>query len=317
MNVLKNDLSYRLTKEDEGLKIREILKRRLNISTKLMRKLKNNDLVTCNGKPIWLNAKALDGDVLGIVFPSESSHLAPEPIPLNVLFEDEDLLILNKQPGLVVHPTKGHPFNTLANGIVYHMHSTGNEFKIRFINRLDMNTTGVLMIGKNAFSQDDFYRQTKSGGIQKKYLAVVHGHVTPPDGVVDLPIDLEAEDAVKRIVREDGYPSITRYKTLEKFTIDFNAINPTAIYYSLLELSIETGRTHQIRVHMAHIGHSIAGDALYGESSAQLINRQALHATELRFLHPRTRESMVITAPLPDDMSGLLSLLRSQNCVKD
>ena len=304
------DLKYRITKEDEGFKIREILRRRMNISSRLLRKLKTGDLVICNGEPIRLNSKALEGDVLGITFPAESSHIIPEPIPLNVLYEDEDLLILDKQAGLVVHPTKGHPSYTIANGIAYHMLSSGSGFIIRFINRLDMDTTGVLLIGKNAFSQDDFYRQAKADEVGKTYLAVVHGVIEPSEGIIDLPIDLEAEDAVKRTVRDDGFPSVTAYKTLEVFRRAPCREFCEGKGFSLLELKIKTGRTHQIRVHLAHLGYPIVGDALYGAASAGLIERQALHAAELRFLHPRTRVPMTLTAPLPEDMSGLLSLLK-------
>ncbi|MDR0571142.1 MAG: RluA family pseudouridine synthase [Clostridiales Family XIII bacterium] len=304
------DLKYVMKEGDEIHKVREILRRRLNLSSRLLRKLKNGEGVTLNGGPVRMNAKGSPGDLLGVAFPEEASSFEPEPIPIEIIHEDEDFLILNKQAGLVVHPTKGHPAHTVANGVMRHMLDTGALFKIRFVNRLDMDTTGVLVIGKNAFCQDDFFRQAEAGAVAKTYLAVVEGLVEEEEGVIDLPIALEREGAVRRAVREDGFPSATRYRLAERFRPTVGAGARAARGFSLLELALETGRTHQIRVHLAHIGHPVVGDSLYGRPAPWLIERQALHAARLSFRNPRTGEPMDVEAPLPEDMARLIEGLR-------
>ncbi|MDR3296048.1 MAG: RluA family pseudouridine synthase [Clostridiales Family XIII bacterium] len=318
-------MEYTLDAGDDGMKVREILRRRLSVSARLMRKLKNGGGVTRNGVFAKMNEKAEAGDRIALRFPEEASEFVPEPIPLRVLYEDRDLLILDKQAGLVVHPTKGHPAHTVANGVMRYMLDSGEAYKIRFINRLDMDTTGVLLIGKNAYSQEIFARQAAEGGVVKRYAAVVEGLVENDAGRIDLPVGKAAEDQVRREVRADGYPSVTRYRVLERFPgagagvaadagSDASAgLAPGAGRgggRSLLELELETGRTHQIRVHMAHVGHPVLGDSLYGRPAPLLIERQALHAGELIFSHPRTKEQMFAKAPLPPDMEALLARLR-------
>jgi 23S rRNA pseudouridine1911/1915/1917 synthase len=298
MDMRGNDLEYKADAGDAGLKIKELLKRRLQISTRLMRKLKNGAGVTCNSLPAPLNAKVQAGDRIAVSFPRESSGFEPEPIPIRVIFEDADLLILDKQPGFVVHPTKGHPCHTIANGVMRYMLETGESYKTRFINRLDMDTSGVLLIGKNAYSQEDFTRQAAAGRVTKRYLAVVTGRMEKDADRIDLPIDKAEADQVKRIVRADGFPSVTRYQVLERFAA-----------HTLLSLELQTGRTHQIRVHLAHIGHPVLGDALYGRPAPRLIERQALHADSLHFDHPRAKERVRACAALPADMEALLKRL--------
>jgi 23S rRNA pseudouridine1911/1915/1917 synthase len=188
----------------------------------------------------------------------------------------------------------------MANGIMKYMLDNHKHFKIRFINRLDMDTSGLLAIAKNSHCQDDLSKQMSENGVMKKYVAVVKGLITEEEGTVDLPIDREHVDHVKRAVIDDGYPSVTHYRVLERFQKG----------YTLVELVLETGRTHQIRVHMSHIGHPIVGDVLYGEASVWLIERQALHAKYLSFRHPVTGQQLELEAPLPDDMQRLLDKIR-------
>jgi 23S rRNA pseudouridine1911/1915/1917 synthase len=180
------------------------------------------------------------------------------------------------------------------------MLSQQKHYKIRFVNRLDMDTSGLLAIAKNSHCQDDMSRQMSENGVTKKYVAVVKGVIAEEEGTIDLPIDREHEDHVKRAVLKDGYPSVTHYKVLERFEKG----------YTLVELVLETGRTHQIRVHMSHIGHPIVGDVLYGVASVWLIERQALHARYLSFRHPLNGSLMELEAPLPDDMLTLLEKIR-------
>ena len=291
---------YIIKETDKELPIKELLKRNFGFSSRLMTKLKANDLVRLNGELVKMYKKGNPGDRITVFMPKEKSGFEPENIAISVVYEDDDLLIINKQPGYVVHPTKGHPCHTMANGIMNYMLKQQKHYKIRFINRLDMDTSGLLAIGKNSHCQDDMSRQMNDNGVTKKYVAVVRGIIEEEEGTVDLPIDKEHEDHVKRAVIKDGYPSVTHYKVLERFDKG----------YTLVELVLETGRTHQIRVHMTHIGHPIVGDVLYGEASVWLIERQALHARYLSFRHPVTGQFMELEAPLPEDMLALLEKIR-------
>ena len=288
-------MRYETQERDEGLKIRDVLKRRLDFSTRLIRKLKEEGGVFLDGEERWLNVPVRKGQLIEVRFPEEKSWFEPQEIPLDIRWEDEDLLILNKQPGIVVHPTKGHPSGTIANGLAYYMMQKGENWKIRFVNRLDMDTSGLLIVSKNAFSQEHLQQQMKSGTIVKKYLAVVEGILEEEDGVIDLPIGLIGENEVGRCVREDGYPSVTKYKKIREIGKE----------RTLAELTLETGRTHQIRVHMSHIGHPVTGDSLYGKPDPESIGRQALHAWALSFDHPITKQRIEITAELPADMEAL------------
>lgn len=288
-------MRYETQERDEGLKIRDVLKRRLDFSTRLIRKLKEEGGVFLDGEERWLNVPVRKGQLIEVRFPEEKSWFEPQEIPLDIRWEDEDLLILNKQPGIVVHPTKGHPSGTIANGLAYYMMQKGENWKIRFVNRLDMDTSGLLIVSKNAFSQEHLQQQMKSGTIVKKYLAVVEGILEEEEGVIDLPIGLIGENEVGRCVREDGYPSVTKYKKIREIGKE----------RTLAELTLETGRTHQIRVHMSHIGHPVTGDSLYGKPDPESIGRQALHAWALNFDHPITKQRIEITAELPADMEAL------------
>lgn len=291
---------YTVKDEEADIRVREILKRRLGFSSRLMRKVKNDGGVACNGQPVKMNEKIKVGDRITVSLPKEESHFTPEPIPIDIVYEDEDLLLINKQPGYVVHPTKGHPCHTIANGIMDQMLKREQQYKIRFINRLDMDTSGLLAIAKNAYGQDDLAKQMEEGVVVKKYVALVRGIIKEESGTIDLPIGKEQEDQVKRAVVEDGAPSVTHYRVLERF----------AKGYSLIEVILETGRTHQIRVHMTHIGYPIVGDVLYGKAEVFLIERQALHAQSLSFFHPVTKAPIEVNAPLPADLTAALNKIR-------
>lgn len=296
-----NKFEYIVTEEDKELKIKEILKRKFAFSSRLMTKLKVNDGVYCNGEQVKMYLVPKVGDRLTVTLPKERSEFEPENIPIAVAYEDDDLLIINKQPGYVVHPTKGHPCHTMANGIMQYIIDTKQHFKIRFINRLDMDTSGLLVIAKNSHCQDDFSKQMAANNVIKRYVAIVQGILTEEEGTIDLPIDKAQEDHVIRMVCEDGYPSVTHYKVLERFNKG----------YTMVELLLETGRTHQIRVHMSYIGHPVVGDVLYGTAAVRLIERQALHARYLSFRHPVTGKDLEVEAPIPQDMKDLIEKIRT------
>lgn len=289
-----SEFTYTITAEDKDLAIKQILRQRFQFSARMRNKIKREKLVYLNGEQIpgWITAKP--GDVLEIRLPEETSDFIPEDIPIRTVYEDSSLLIINKQPGIVVHPTKGHPQHTLANGIMKEMLDRGQSFKIRFMNRLDMDTSGIVAVAKNSHCQASFMKQSQAGLVEKRYLAIVKGLVKEDQGTISLPIGQPDPERVERAVVEGGSPSVTHYQVLDRFRAG----------YSLVELSLETGRTHQIRVHMKSIGHPLIGDFLYNPDFTK-INRQALHSYRLRFTHPVTKKPLVFTAPLPEDMQAL------------
>ncbi len=287
---------HKVTTEDEGKELREIMREHFDFSSRLRNRIKREKLVMVDGvsTPGW--KKPVVGAEIRITLPDETSGFEPQNIPLDIVYEDDDLMIINKQPGLIVHPTKGHPTGTVANALMYYMEQTGKPFKIRFVNRLDMDTSGLLVVAKNSYTQNDYTKQMKENTVEKRYIAVVKGIVESDEGTIDLPIGRPDPDHVRRGVMEDGAPSVTHYKVLDRYN-----------GYSLVELLLETGRTHQIRVHMSHIGHPVLGDWLYEGLNPLLIDRQALHAAKLTFTHPMTKKRMTFEAPIPKDIKKAIA----------
>ncbi|MBQ4410723.1 MAG: RluA family pseudouridine synthase [Firmicutes bacterium] len=312
---MENAITYVWTKEDEGLYVKEVLQRRFAVSSRLMRKIKVSGQIALDGRAARLRDKGRTGQTLTVAFPEESSYFEPEDIPLDVVYEDSDLLVVNKQPFLVVHPTKNYQSGTLANALAYRLRENGERWKIRFINRLDRDTSGLVLVAKNGHAQDAVSSQMEKGTTVKKYLALVHGLFEGPEGRIDLPIDKDPDHKARRMVREDGYPSTTLYKVLQSWDVpdlgpDFKPWTGEKRIegYSLVELTLLTGRTHQIRVHMTHLGHPIAGDELYGqlygyEAGTDILDRQALHACSLKLAQPMTGEPIELKTALPADMA--------------
>lgn len=302
-------LKYEVIEEDNGLPIKNIIRSRFNFSSRLMGKLKRQNLVYKNGEitPGWHTVKP--GDTISIEFPEEKSDFPPEDIPIEIVYEDDDLLVINKQYGITVHPTKGCPSHTLANGIMHHMLETNQNFKIRFINRLDTDTSGLLLVGKNSYVQNEITKQMRAKTIDKHYIAVVNGIVEEDEFLIDKPIGRPSPDEIRRTVLSEesgGYPSQTEVKVLERIYSENSNFN-----FTVVELHLLTGRTHQIRVHMSSIGHILVGDSLYGDTHSNLIDRQALHAYRLSLTHPITKERLDLRSSLPDDIQNLIQRLRS------
>lgn len=288
-------MTYIAQKKDEGLQIKEILIRRLNFSSRFLRKLKNSNGITKNNMPVFMNVLVEEGDVIHVLFPEEMSNFEPEDIPIETVYEDENLLIINKQPGIVVHPTKGHPNGTIANALVHYMEKKREIFKIRFVNRLDRDTSGLLIIGKNAFVQEELSQQMAENLVTKKYIAIVEGILEKNEDIIHKPIKKNHGEMV-RIISEEGQASITEYKVLQRLGSE----------YTVVELILRTGRTHQIRVHMSSLGHPVVGDELYGIENKSSMRRQALHAEYLSFIHPVHKNPMEVRAKLPYDMQKLI-----------
>lgn len=245
-----------------------------------------------NGKWAYTSEKLLEGDVLTvhIVEESSSSQIVPVKMELVIVYEDEDILILDKPADMPIHPSINNYENTLANGLAYYFSSKGVAFTYRCINRLDRDTTGLLIIAKNMLSAAILSDMVKSRNIHREYLAVAQGE-TPESGIIDAPIARKENSAIERIIDfERGERAVTYYRRLAFKN-----------GYSLVSLKLETGRTHQIRVHMKYLGYPLPGDFLYNPRYSR-INRQALHSHRLEFDHPITKEKLIFTSPLPADM---------------
>ena len=293
------DFRHIVTTEEDGEEVRVLMRRHFDLSSRLRGKIKREHRLHLNGVPAEGYFRAKAGDVIRIDMPEERSHFPAEDIPVHPVFEDDDLLLLDKQPYVTVHPTKGHTRGTLANGLMTYMEETGRPFKIRFVNRLDMDTSGLLIVAKNAYVQNDLMRQMKRGDLAKEYMALVCGIISENAGTIDLPIARRTASLMERCVDfTRGQRAVTHFWELAYMEdSDITA----------LSVRLDTGRTHQIRVHMSRIGHPVVGDSLYQERQSDLLPRQALHSLTLEFTHPITREPMHFTAPLPEDMRGIIT----------
>jgi 23S rRNA pseudouridine1911/1915/1917 synthase len=297
---LKSDrLDYRIEANQAGMKIIDVMVQLMDLSIRQVRDGKNRKQVLLNQRPVSVNGFVREGDLVTYVMAQEENYFPPEAISIEIVFENEDLVVVNKQPFVVVHPTKSHPWGTIGNGLAAHFMAEGINPKIRFINRLDRDTSGLLLIAKNPYAQHVVTEQMKADQVEKRYLAVVQGYVVPDEGMIDAPIGRPNEEQVERSVMTEGQASVTHFWVRERFA-----------EATLVEVRLETGRTHQIRVHFEHIGHPLLGDTLYHQAS-DLINRQALHAFKLCFELPRSRVRQCFKADLPEDMALLLESLRN------
>lgn len=297
MSVIK----YTVTKKGENIKIRDYMKDELNLSGRFIRNSAMGQRLMVNGKVVKLSYKLSEGEEIQVkVTKEENQDIEGEDLNIQVIYEDDDLLIVNKPPFMVVHPTKSHPTGTLANGIIYHFRENNDNSIVRLVSRLDRDTSGLIMIAKNQFSHMSLAKSMEQDLIEKSYLAIIHGHLNPKEGTIDEPIGRPTNETIKRAVLEDGQRSVTHYTVLDQYK---NA--------SLVQLLLETGRTHQIRVHLSHKGHPIYGESLYSDfNDEELINRQALHAFRLKFPHPRSGEVLEFQCEMPEDMKKLASILK-------
>ena len=277
------------------LNINQILQNELNMSSRLLYKLIKGEKILLNGDVCDTRNLGNSGDVLIVDFGYEedNSNIVPTKMSLDIVFEDEWLLVINKPAGIAVHPSILHYSDSLCNGVKFYFDSIGLNKKIRPVNRLDLNTSGLVVFAKCEYIQECLISQMKNKQFKKEYLAVCNGIFEEKSGTINLPIARKENSIIERCISESGQNAITHYEVLKEFD-----------NYSLVKCSLETGRTHQIRVHMSAIGHSLIGDSLYG-SISDLIDRQALHCYNLQFIHPVYKELLNLYGEIPLDFKKL------------
>ena len=294
--IMKRIFNYRIPIEYEGQSLLSYLKA-MEYSSQIVTHLKQTEnSILLNG--VWGRVRDIlhEGDTLTIqLIENESSeNIVPTNLPLDIVYEDEDIMVINKAADTPIHPSQGNYDNTLANAVAYYFKEKGETFTYRCINRLDRDTTGLLILAKHMYSASLLSNMVQNREIHREYLAIATGEV-PEEGTIIAPIGRVDGSTIERQVDEkNGEYACTHYKTLL-----------TKNGYSLVSLKLETGRTHQIRVHMKHIGHPLPGDFLY-HPDYSVIKRQALHSHKLRFKHPITKEEMEFTAGLPEDMKKII-----------
>ncbi|MGL5693740.1 MAG: RluA family pseudouridine synthase [Peptostreptococcaceae bacterium] len=284
---------------EENSTLKEILLDKLNFSVRSLSKMKREKTVSVNGEFKKPSINICKGDLIEVKIDEDMANFEPQDLNLDILHDDFDIIMVNKPPFMVVHPTKSHFDRTIANGVTDYVMKNDEKVKVRFVNRLDMNTSGLVIVAKNAYAHHVLSKDMNDDKVEKKYITIVKGIVQGNEGTINQPIYRQTEDSIKRVVDERGQASVTHYKVLERLKDA-----------TVLEVKLETGRTHQIRVHMNYIGHGIIGDELYGYVDESLIDRQALHAYSLKFMQPRTKEILEFKAEIPTDMKELISKLR-------
>lgn len=293
--VFMRIIEYIIDDEYSGRKIKDFLMRKCHMSGTLLKELKQyKDGITVDGKPRFVVDTLRENDILRVtIHESASENIMPVKGDFNILYEDEDIIIVEKPPHMPTHPSAGNYSNTLANALMYYWRQNGEEHVFRAVNRLDKDTSGVMCVAKNKYAHAVLCDEIKSKALCRSYMAIVTGDVTE-NGTVDAPIMRDSDSVIKRCVGGTSR-AVTHYKVIERYGT-----------YTLLALSLETGRTHQIRVHMSHIGHPLLGDWLYGEENHSLFDRQALHSCNLRLIHPVTEKKMEFSSDLPRDMKEFL-----------
>lgn len=294
-------LQYRVI-DNKFYNLKEILKVHFQLSDNLITKLKQNRKILLNSEFTYLDHLVKINDFVEIDLDLEefSENIVPNPnIKLDIVFEDDSILIVNKSAGIPVHPSMNHFTDSLSNAVKYYFNTINLKKKIRPVNRLDKNTSGLVVFAKNEYVQELLIKQMKANIFKKEYLAILVGTLKEKNGVINAPIARKEGSIIEREINEKGFSSITHFKLIRNFEY-----NNTKL--SLVKFVLETGRTHQIRLHSKYINHPILGDSLYGSSSL-FISRQALHAYKINFLHPIKKEPLSFEVPLPEDLLLILN----------
>ena len=292
-------LEYEIPSEYDGANITTVLKQHCKISTNLIKDLKKyKEGIQVNGEHKRVVDLVAKGDILKITIrDTVSENIVPTDIPLDIVYEDEDVLVINKPSTMPNHPSMGNYENSLANGVMYYYKSKGEERVFRAVNRLDKDTSGLMAVAKNSYIHARLGEEIQKKELKRKYMCIVCGDVER-DGTVDAPIRRADGSVINRIVAPDGQRAVTHYRVVKRYG-----------EYTLLEMELETGRTHQIRVHMAYIGHPLVGDWLYGMEDHNIAKRQMLHSCYLCFTHPITGQIMEFKDEMAEDMRAFIEKL--------
>lgn len=290
------ELIHKIIKDDFNKTINEIISKEFNFSNRLLTKIIKNKHILFNEKEIDTRTLISNSGIIKIDFnyDEDNSNIVATKMNLNLVYEDEWMLVINKPAGCPIHPSRLHYEDSLSNGIKYYFDSINLNKKIRPVNRLDLNTSGLVVFAKCEYIQEQFSNQMSNNLFEKEYLCLVDGLFKEKSGSIDLPISRKQGSIIERTINKNGKKSVTHYEVLKEFD-----------NYSLVHCKLKTGRTHQIRVHMQAIGHPILGDTLYGKKS-DLISRQALHSSKIECIHPVTKNKLTFIAELPDDIQRLI-----------
>lgn len=291
------NLEYKII-DNKYENVKEILKAHFQVSDRLLTKLKKEKSIFLNSKPVYVTEKVKNGDFLKVDmnFVETSDNIVPTKIELDIIYEDEYLLVLNKPAHIPVHPSCNYYENSLSNGVKFYFNSINLQRKIRPINRLDKDTSGLVLFAKHEYIQETLVRQMKSNTFQKEYIAILEGNLDKSSGTINASIARKAGSIMEREISENGDIAISHFELIKNFE-----------NYAEVKYTLETGRTHQLRVHSKYIGHPILGDTLYGKKS-DLIDRQALHAYQISFIHPISKKLIFLKAPLPQDIENLIKI---------
>ena len=290
------EILYKIDKSNDGCKIGDFLKQQGYSKRSILALKRYPEKILVNGKWEFVNYILKAGDELVLNFEEEKSSIRIEPqdIPLEIVYEDEDILVVNKPAFMPIHPTVNHEKNTLANAVMYYYQKQKKQHVFRCINRLDTNTSGLTIMAKHKYSGAQLGEAMRNRKIYREYCAIVVGDDLPCEGCINMPIGKKEGSVIERMVRADGLEAVTHYKVVQ---------NKNGL--SLIKLKLDTGRTHQIRVHMKAIGHPLIGDDLYAPEY-MLMNRQALHSAKLIFPHPMTGQEIKLECHMPEDMKRIL-----------
>ncbi len=293
-----------LKAEADGERADQLLTRCIeDLTRSAAQRLLEEGRVTIDGKPIKKNARPSAGQLLTVEIPDPVlTEVVPQDIPLDIVYEDEDVIVINKPVGMVVHPAPGHPDGTLVNALLYHcgdhLSQINGEIRPGIVHRIDRDTSGLLIAAKNGKAHLALSAQLEDHSLSRIYECVVMGSLREDEGTIDAPIGRHPVDRKRMAVLATGKRAVTHYKVLGRYN-----------GFTHAQCRLETGRTHQIRVHMAHIGHPLLGDGVYGGRETKRLAGQCLHARQLTFVHPRTGERMTVEAPLPDWFLAILNKL--------
>lgn len=286
-------MKWLIEQEHDGMLIRDYLQMVHKLSSRILKSIKfGGGEITVNGASQKVRYCLAKGDMLEVQFPPEKVGAGLRPVEMNltIIYEDEDLIVIDKPAGIATVPSVNHPSGTMADGVLAHYEKNNIPYTIHIVTRLDRDTSGLVLIAKHRYSHSLLAASQQAGKVKRKYKAIIEGHPGLHEGTINAPIGRKEGSIIERAVMDTGKRSVTHYKVLKNFR-----------HHSLMEIDLETGRTHQIRVHFSHISHPLAGDSLYG-GSVETIGRQALHCDAIEFAHPTTKEMIQLQSELPADM---------------